>query len=55
MFANARASLVQHFQSRYNFVEGQLRNLQSAITADEKDVPENLIELSDVEFSLTEK
>ena len=55
VFANARASLVQHFQSRYNFVEGQLRNLQSAITADKKDVPENLIELSDEEFSLTEK
>ena len=56
VFANARASLVQHFQSRYNFVEGQLRNLQSAITADKKDVLENLIELSDEElFSLTEK
>ena len=35
VFANARASLVQHFQTRYNFVEGQLRNLQNAITADD--------------------
>ena len=35
VFANTRASLVQHFQTRYNFVEGQLRNLQNAITADD--------------------
>ena len=35
VFANARASLVQHFQTRYNFVEGQLRNIQNAITADD--------------------
>ena len=55
VFANARESLVQHFQTRYNYVEGQLRNLQSAITADKKDVPENLTELSDSDFSLGEK
>ena len=55
VFANARESLVQHFQSRYNFVEGQLRNLQSAITADKKDVPENLTELSDSDLTLREK
>ena len=34
-FANARTSLLKHFQTRYNFVEGQLRNLQNAITADD--------------------
>ena len=55
VFANARSSLVQHFQSRYNFVEGQLRNLQSAITADKKVASDNLTELSDSVFSLTEK
>ena len=55
VFANARASLVQHFQSRYNFFEGQLRNLQSAITADKKVASDNLTELSDSVFSLTEK
>jgi len=34
VFTNARESLVQHFQQRYNFVEEQLRNLQDAVTAD---------------------
>lgn len=55
VFANGRESLVQHFQSRYNFVEGQLRNLLSAITADKKDVPENLTELSDSDLTLRQK
>ena len=52
-FANARASLVQHFQTRYNFVEGQLRNLESAITADSISFK---VQLSlETNFSLTEK
>lgn len=34
VFANTRESLVQHFKQRYNLVEEQLRNLQSAVTAD---------------------
>ena len=34
VFGDARESLLQHFQQRYNFVEGQLRNLQSSVTAD---------------------
>ena len=55
VFANGRESLVQHFQSRYNFVEGQLRNLLSAIIADKKDVPENLTELSGSLFTLRQK
>ena len=32
VFSDARKSLLQHFQQRYNFVEGQLRNLQGAVT-----------------------
>jgi len=40
-FSDARKSLFQHFQQRYNFVEGQLRNLQGAVTADELDIPES--------------
>ena len=44
VFANARASLVQHFQTRYNFVEGQLRNLQNAIIADDIVLEEQLPE-----------
>ena len=31
VFAHARESLLQHFQQQYNFVEGQLRNLQGAV------------------------
>ena len=35
VFANARECLLQHFQQRYNFVEGQLQNLrQAAVTPD---------------------
>ena len=52
VFANARASLVQHFQTRYNFVEGQLRNLQNAITADDIVLEEQLPETN---LSVTEK
>ena len=33
VFANARESLLKHFQQRYNFVEEQLRNLQSVVIA----------------------
>ena len=40
VFANSRESLGQRFYKRYNFVEGQLRNLQSAVTADILEVPE---------------
>ena len=40
VFSDARESLLQHFQQRYNFVEGQLRSLQDAVTNDDLDVPE---------------
>jgi len=40
VFSDARESLIHHFQQRYNFVEGQLRNLQGAVTNDDLDVPE---------------
>ena len=41
VFSDARKSLLQHFQQRYNFVEGQLRNLQGAVTNEDLDVPES--------------
>ena len=53
VFTNARESLVQHFQQRYNFVEEQLRNLQDAVTADNADVPPTAP--IDSGFSLGEK
>ena len=53
VFANARESLVQHFKQRYNLVEEQLRNLQSAVTADYFD-DQNECD-SDVSFSMAEK
>ena len=31
ILANARNSLIQYFQQRINFVEGQLRNLESSV------------------------
>ena len=52
VFANTRASLVQHFQTRYNFVEGQLRILQNAITAEDIVLDDQLPETN---FSLTQK
>ena len=54
VFSNARQSLLRHFQQRYNFVEGQLRNLQAAVTDDGIDVPESAP--ADVQgLTLTEK
>ncbi|XP_068732183.1 uncharacterized protein [Montipora capricornis] len=38
VFANARESLIKHFQQRYKFVEAQLRNLHRAVTEDNKHV-----------------
>ena len=38
VFANAREYLLQHFLERYNFVEGQMRNLQAAVTAREDNI-----------------
>ncbi|XP_078379644.1 uncharacterized protein LOC144662656 [Oculina patagonica] len=35
VFADARTSLIQYFQQRFNFVEGQLRNLESSVLADD--------------------
>ncbi len=53
VFSDARESLLQHFQQRYNFVEGQLRNLQGAVTNDDPDVPETTP--SDESLSTAEK
>ena len=39
VFTSARESLVKHFQQRYQFVEEQLQNLQTAVTSDHDNVP----------------
>ena len=39
VFSDARTSLIQHFQERFNFVEGQLRNLESSVVAKEAASP----------------
>jgi len=53
VFSDARQSLLQHFQQKYNFVEGQLRNLQGAVTDDDVDVPESMP--ADEGFTIAEK
>ena len=55
MFANARESLVQLFQQRFSYVEGELRNLQGAATADELDIPESDPPDDDLVFTTREK
>jgi len=55
MFANARKSLVQLFQRRFNFVEGELRNLQGAATADELNIPDNDPEDDDLMLTTGDK
>lgn len=42
VFSDARKSLLKHFQKRFNFLEGQLRDLQSAVTNDDVEVPEGI-------------
>ena len=54
VFSDARQSLLRHFQQRYNFVEGQLRNLQGAVIDDDTDVPES-IPAANEGFTMTEK
>ncbi len=39
VFANARTSLIQYFQQRFNFVEGQLRILESSVLAEDVACP----------------
>ena len=46
-------SLLQHFQKRFRFVEGQLRDLQGAVTDDGMDVPESIP--ADEGFTTAEK
>ena len=38
VFADARKSILKHFQQRYNFVESQLQNLQNAFIVDNNEV-----------------
>ncbi|XP_074633532.1 uncharacterized protein LOC141892232 [Acropora palmata] len=53
VFANARESLLEHFQQRYNFVEEQLRNLQSVVIADNFGSP--AANYTDSGFTVAEK
>ncbi|XP_068686340.1 mitofusin-1-like [Montipora foliosa] len=53
VFSNARESLLKHFQRRYDFVEEQLRNLQSEVIADNTGDPQTCS--SDFSFTATEK
>ena len=39
VFADVRISLIQHFQQRFNFVEGQLRNLEGSILGEDAPSP----------------
>ena len=56
VFSDARQSLLRHFQQRYNFVEGQLRNLQGAVIDDDSDVPVlESIPAANEGFTMTEK
>jgi len=43
VFSDARKSLLEHSQQWYNIVEGELRDLQCAVTNDELDVPESIL------------
>ena len=43
VFTSARESLVKHFQQRYQYVEEQLQNLQTAVTSDHVNVPRNVL------------
>ena len=42
VFADTRTSLIQYFQQRFNFVEGQLRNLERSVLAEGADSHENV-------------
>ena len=56
VFSDARQSLLRQFQQRYNFVEGQLRNLQGAVIDDDSDVPVlESIPAANEGFTMTEK
>ena len=54
VFSDARASLIQHFQERFSYVEGQLRVLEGSVLAgDAASSASNLLVLDD--FSVAEK
>ena len=42
VFTSASESLVKHFLQRYQYVEEQLQNLQTAVTSDHVHVPQNV-------------
>ncbi len=47
VFAEARTSLIKSFQQRFNFVEGQLRNLESSVLAEAAASPSSSLRLPD--------
>ena len=54
VFSDARTSLIQYFQERFNYVEGQLRNLESSVVSKETASPTNVPLVSD-NFSVSER
>ena len=54
VFSDARTSLIQYFQQRFNYVEGQLRNLESSVIADDAG-GQSTSSLASEDFSVAEK
>ena len=55
VFENARESLLQLIEKRYNFVERQLRDLRSTVTADDIDMPPIEVISDEHAYTLGEK
>ncbi len=54
VFADARTSLIQYFQERFNFVEGQLRNLKTSVLAEDTSSRAS-VPLAAEDFSVAER
>ena len=54
VFSDARSSVNQYFQKRFNYVEGQLRNLESSVVSKESASPIS-VPVASVNFSVGER
>ena len=54
VFSEACTSLIQYFQQRFNYVEGQLRNLESSVIADDG-AGQSTSSLASEDFSVAKK
>ncbi|XP_078379645.1 uncharacterized protein LOC144662657 [Oculina patagonica] len=54
VFADARTSLIQYFQERFNFVEGQLRNVKTSVLAEDASSRAS-VPLAAEDFSVAER